>query len=415
MSKGLGESTDRQEQLREIVKDLHEGSSVKSVQKRFAELIRGVSPQEIADMEQALIAGGVPVEQAQKVCDVHVQVFEQALQSRKKTKVLPGHPVHTFQQENKAARRVGRDFGKSLKRLPKGGQSEDLRRGWEELKKIEIHYRRKENQLFPYLEQTGFTGPSKVMWGKHDEIRAQLRECESALGAGEWKRLKSTGRSVLRAIKRMIFMEERILFPTAMKKLTDEQWVEIRGGEPAIGYAWVDPGSLWDPALVLARGVARDLGKPSPAKPTSPAAGSGDREAPPASIPLDVGRLSGEQINLLLTTLPLDVTYVDENDKVLYYSQGRERIFPRSPAVIGRAVQNCHPPSSVGVVEKILQSFRDKEKDSAEFWLTMNERFIHIRYFALYDGQGAYRGVLEVSQDATDLRGLEGQRTLLDW
>jgi hypothetical protein len=134
-----------------------------------------------------------------------------------------------------------------------------------------------------------------------------------------------------------------------------------------------------------------------------------------AAISLDVGDLAPQQINLMLKNLPVDVTYVDENDRVLYYSQGRERIFPRSPAVIGREVQNCHPPGSVHVVEKILESFKQKEKDTAEFWLTLNERFIHIRYFALYDEQGGYRGVLEVSQDVTDIRALKGQKRLLDW
>jgi len=128
-----------------------------------------------------------------------------------------------------------------------------------------------------------------------------------------------------------------------------------------------------------------------------------------------VGKLLPQQINLMLRNLPIDMTYVDENDRVRYYSQGRERIFPRSPAVIGRAVQNCHPPNSVHVVEKILESFKRKQKDTAEFWLTLGGRFIHIRYFALYDQEGIYRGVVEVSQDVTDIRALEGQKRLLDW
>ena len=117
----------------------------------------------------------------------------------------------------------------------------------------------------------------------------------------------------------------------------------------------------------------------------------------------------------MLKNLPFDMTFVDENDRVRYYSQGRERLFPRSPAVIGREVQNCHPPNSVHIVEKILEGFRRKEKDTAEFWLNLNDRFIHIRYFALYDQEGAYRGVVEVSQDVTEIRALKGQKRLLDW
>ncbi len=398
-----GSAEYRQERLKEIVQDLHEGSDIKAVRKRFAELIRNVSPEEIAQMEQALIAEGVPVEQVQKVCDVHVQVFEQALGRQRKSRVLPGHPVHTYLEENKAARKVLKRIRPLLRQVSRGARAEELEKELEQLKKIEIHYQRKENQLFPYLEQVDFTGPSKVMWGKHDEIRAQLRELETAYREQDWGRFTSVGRGLLRAIRRMIFMEEKILFPTSLKKLSDKQWVEIRRGEGEIGYAWVQPGNLWDPSVVAAGSESKVSGQEDAAAQS------------PAEMALDEGKLNLEQINLMLKNLPLDVTYVDENDRVRYYSQGLERIFPRSPAVIGRAVQNCHPPASVHVVEKILDSFKRKEKDQAEFWLTLKDRFIHIRYFAIYDRKGEYRGVVEVSQDVTDIRALKGQRRLLDW
>jgi DUF438 domain-containing protein len=130
---------------------------------------------------------------------------------------------------------------------------------------------------------------------------------------------------------------------------------------------------------------------------------------------LDTGTLGAEQLNLLLTHLPLDVSFVDENDEVRYYSATPERIFPRSPGVIGRKVQNCHPPKSVGTVERILAAFKAGRKDHADFWIQMRGRFLHIRYFAVRDAQGAYRGCLEVSQDVTEIRALEGERRLLDW
>jgi DUF438 domain-containing protein len=394
----------RQEKLKEIVKDLHEGSDIKTVKRRFAELIRNVSPQEIADMEQALIAGGVPVEQVQKVCDVHVQVFEETLGRQKKTKTMPGHPVHTYREENKVVRQISRRLQKLMRGVPKGKEIEEFEKELEQLKKIEIHYQRKENQLFPYLESVDFTGPSKVMWGKHDEIRVQLRDFESAYRANDWKRFKAAGPAVFRAVRSMVFMEEKILFPVALKKLSDEQWAEIRKGEAEIGYAWIQPGNLWDPSVLVAGKQTDESGMQSTA----------GQEIKQADIALDVGNLSGEQINLLLKNLPVDISYVDEHDKVRYYSRGKERIFPRSPAVIGRAVQNCHPPKSVHIVEKILESFKKKEKDAAEFWLTLNERFIHIRYFPLYDEKGTYRGVLEVSQDVTEIRALKGEKRLLD-
>lgn len=402
----------RQQKLKEIVKDLHEGSDIKAIQRKFADLIRDVSPQEIAEMEQALVEEGVPVEQVQKVCDVHVQVFEETLKRQRKEKTIPGHPVHTYSEENKVARQICRKIQKLLRNVPKGKKREEFEKHLGQLRKIEIHFQRKENQLFPVLESVGFIGPSKVMWGKHDEIRAQLRDFESSYQENDWGRFKSSGRAMLRAIRRMIFMEEKILFPTASKKLSDEQWAEIRKGEAEIGYAWIQPGNLWDPSVVIHRGKDRNLK-------THQTVESEKRKLSEKSaqdeISLNVGSLSGEQIDLLLRNLPVDVTYVDEHDTVRYYSQGKERIFPRSSAIIGREVQNCHPPKSVHIVENILMSFKKKEKDVAEFWITLNDRFIHIRYFALYDQKGDYKGVIEVSQDVTDIRCLKGEKRLPDW
>ncbi len=390
---------------------LHEGSDVATIRKQFADLIRGVSPQEIAEIEQTLIAEGVPVEQVQKLCDVHVAVFEDTLKSRKKVKAIPGHPVHTYLQENKVARQILRRLKRLTKRVPKGHDHEAFAQELQKLRQINVHFQRKENQLFPLLERVGFTGPSKVMWGKHDEIRAQLGQLDAAYQTSDWPALRITARTVSRSIRRMLFMEERILFPNALSKIADKQWAEVREGEPEIGYAWIQPGNLWDSSLVRARETS-----------AAPETGAGEVSTgtPPSvanqtPIALDVGELSQQQINLMLNSLPLDISFVDENDRVRYYSQSKERIFPRSPAVIGREVQNCHPPQSVQTVEKILKCFRQKTQNKAEFWITVEDRFIHIRYFAVYDAEGEYRGVVEVSQDVTDIRALQGQKRLLDW
>ncbi len=120
-------------------------------------------------------------------------------------------------------------------------------------------------------------------------------------------------------------------------------------------------------------------------------------------------------MNLLLRNLPLDVTFVDENDEVRYYSATPERLFPRSPGIIGRKVQNCHPPDSVHVVTRILDSFRSGEKDVAEFWLRLGDKLAHIRYFAMRDASETYRGTLEVSQNIAPIQALSGERRLLEW
>jgi PAS domain S-box-containing protein len=195
----------------------------------------------------------------------------------------------------------------------------------------------------------------------------------------------------------MITKEEKILFPMCLEMFDEADWARVKKGEEEIGYAWIAPAPAWSPA-------------------TADAAGAGAAAGPGGlRLALDTGALTAEQIDLMLTRLPVDISFVDEDDTVVYYSGTPERIFPRTPGVIGRKVQNCHPPKSVDVVERILKAFRSGERDAAEFWIDSHGRFIHIRYLALRDKAGTYKGTLEVTQDATAIRRLQGERRLLDW
>jgi DUF438 domain-containing protein len=193
----------------------------------------------------------------------------------------------------------------------------------------------------------------------------------------------------------MIYKEEHILFPMTLETLNDDDWAKVMSGEEEIGYAWIEPEKGWQPTSAAAQ-IEVMAGKVG-------------------SLNLDTGQLTAEQVNLMLTHLPVDLSFVNENDEVIYYSNTEDRIFPRSPGIIGRKVQNCHPPKSIDMVEKILDEFKAGNKDTADFWIQMRGRFILIRYFALRDSKGAYKGCLEVSQDVTDIRSLQGQKRLLDW
>jgi uncharacterized protein len=394
--------------LKAIIDELAAGAAPAAVKREFRDLIEGADAAEVAALEQSLIDGGVPVEEVQRLCEVHADVFRSGLERGERPDRMPGHPVHSYLAENREAGKRARSlFLASLRGI------EAMRRAAAELRPIVVHYERKENQLFPFLERTGFTGPSKVMWGKHDEIRAEFKALDGAIEAGRRGAAAKAARSLARRVNMMIFMEERILFPNALKRLGEADWAAVRRGEDAIGFAWVKPGAAWDPALA----------GPAPGAPGSAFAKFAEAAAIPAGaalgasteIPLSTGSLPLDWLNRVLTSLPLDISFVDAEDKVRYYSDSPHRVFPRSPGIIGRAVQNCHPPKSVAIVEKILEAFKKKEKGQADFWLEVEGRFILISYKAIYGARGEYLGTLEMSMDATEIRGLQGQRRLLDW
>jgi hypothetical protein len=270
------------------------------------------------------------------------------------------------------------------------------------LSEIDTHYTRKENQLFPMLEAHHFTGPSQVMWSIHDDIRAHIKQAREAFADDDPVKTLASLKKVIRAIRDMIYKEEHILFPASLDMLTQNEWIKVKEGEADIGFAWVVPDTGWPKEIV----------EEPEAEPPEPLEALTDV---PGALGLDTGGMTLEQINLMLTHLPVDLTFVDENDRVAYYSEGPERIFPRSPAIIGREVRNCHPPKSVHMVNKILDAFKSGSRNTAEFWIELGGRFLYIRYFAVRDVKGFYRGTLEVSQDLTEIHKLEGQQRLLDW
>jgi uncharacterized protein len=385
---GASEDEDRIETMKGIIKELHAGKDVESQKKKFAELIKEVTPWEIAQMEQRLISEGMPESEIKSLCDVHVKVFQEALEHKTVPGLPAGHPVHTLMLENRAAEAILCEAEAVTDYLR---EKDRLLAVLGRLGEIDRHFVRKENQLFPVLEAKGITGPSKVMWALHDDIRGFIKDVRKRVSDGTMETVAME--ALAKMVRDMIYKEEHILFPMALETLSEEEWGKAARGEEEAGYAWVRPEGTWRPAS------------------------SGPAQAPAGAgrIDLDTGRLTPEQVNLLLTHLPVDISLVNEKDEVEYYSASSDRIFPRSPGVIGRTVQNCHPPKSVDQVEKILAAFKAGTRSTAEFWIQMSGRVIHIRYFAVRDASGAYRGCLEVSQDITHIQKLTGNKRLLDW
>lgn len=407
--KTLADPVERQKALKTIIKDLHEGEKMEVLKIRFKQLVQGVDAPEVAKMEQALMDEGMPAEEIKRLCDVHVEIFKEALEAQDRPDPPPGHPIQTFMKENRASEAIMSRIsivlgllGNPIKPDTLDDHRAELGALIEQLADINIHYTRKENQLFPMLEAHHFSGPTQVMWSIHDDIRADLKQAGEAFTQGDPEQTAAALKAAIQAIRDMIYKEEHILYPTSLDMLSKEEWIRVRDGESEIGFAWVTPDQGW-PGKTEA-GIERTATKPVQA--TKDVAGV---------LGLSTGGLTLRQIDLLLTHLPVDLTFVDEQDRVSYYSEGPERIFPRSPGIIGREVRNCHPPKSVHIVNKILDTFKSGEQDKAEFWLQLGGKFIYIRYFAVRDTKGRYRGTLEVSQDITNLRLLEGESRLLDW
>ncbi|MGD2188087.1 MAG: DUF438 domain-containing protein [Desulfobacterales bacterium] len=405
----ISDPQEKQAALKEIIKALHAGEDMAVLKQRFGELVKGVEATEIAKMEQALMDEGLPAEEIKRLCDVHVEIFKEALDEQDRPEPPLGHPIHTFMKENRASEKIMSETSMLMGRIgyppkPEAFQENSQALGSliEQLSEIDIHYARKENQLFPMLEAHHFTGPSQVMWSIHDDIRAGLKQAREALAKSNPEDTVAPLKEAIQAIRDMIYKEEHILYPASLDMLSDEEWIKVKQGEADIGFAWVVPDTGWPEDIIKEpQEVATE-----PVEVLEDVAGA---------LGLDTGRMTLEQINLMLTHLPVDLTFVDENDRVAYYSEGPERIFPRSPAIIGREVRNCHPPKSVHLVNQILDAFKSGSRNTAEFWIELGGKFIYIRYFAVRDSDGYYRGCLEVSQDLTEIRKLEGQQRLLDW
>ena len=404
-------SKERQQKIKSAIKRVHDGEPYEEVKEEFAEVLRSATPQEISEIEQALIAEGLPVEDIQYLCDVHVAMFRESLDEQPSADMLPGHPIYTFRTENELVTIVLNDVRNTLRKLQQAQTADltaKLQENIEKLKEFDRHYERKENLLFSYLEKVDFSGPSSVMWGIHDDIRKGWKKMSEALSSREKldlieiQNINQIFTPVENMMREMIYKEERILFPTAIERLAEADWLAIYAQEDDFGFSYVQRGDDWP-----------DKGSQQKREPTMDTIKE-NKEIKMKQFPLMTGDLSISQINRMLTRLPVDLTYVDENDTVLFFSETPERIFKRTAAIIGRKVQNCHPPQSMDKVQQILDDFKAGTRDNAEFWIQMNGMFIHIEYFAMHDEEGNYKGTLEVSQDLTHLRELEGEKRLLN-
>lgn len=408
MSQNIDNSRIRKARLKELLLKLHAGAAQELVQQELVQTLGTIPYGEVVEVEQELLQEGLPQEELLKLCDVHSAVLEGNVDLSARKAVPPGHPMDVLIQENKALSAV---IDQATVRLAALGEVDEaelrattlaLTGLFNQLMDVDKHYLRKEYLLFPYLERGGVTGPPKVMWGKHDEIRDLLKGSLEVLktpGITKDELLASTEivlQPAVKGVADMIVKEEEILFPMLMDALSDGDWYEIQKQSLEFGYCLYDPPAEWVPAGIEA-------------------AGPEALQHQGGRIQLPSGSLSVQDLLAILNTLPVDITFVGSDDRVKYFSQSRDRIFQRSRAILNRDVRQCHPPASAHIVDKILEDFRSGRQNRAPFWINLHGRMIHIEYFALRNDKGEYLGTLEVSQDLTGYRALEGEKRILSY
>ena len=401
---------DKKRILKEILRQLHSGASPEELKEKFKHVLKDTSSEDIARIEQELVKEGMPREQLQKLCDVHLAVFAEQVQGQE-IHLAAGHPINILMEEHRImlerADRLKVLVGmieKACDVVYVGDALKELQEIAKDFADSEKHYLREENVLFPTLEKHGVTEPPAVMWMEHNQIREVKKNLQSlvekwnTIHFDEFKaKLADAAEPLCEILPSHFFKENNILFPTALKVITDSEWIDVQKEFDEIGYCCFTPKTLIEATQAT---VAE---KPKAAT---------EQEG---TVQFETGRLTKEEIEAILDTVPLDISFVDANDQVKYFNKAEKRIFVRTKAVLGRKVQMCHPQKSIHVVNKIVEAFKTGKKDVAEFWITLDNRFVHIRFFAVRDKNQRYLGTLEVVQDVTDIRKLEGQRKLLDW
>ncbi len=408
MSELINNKQQRVELMKSLIRQLHKGVAEDRVRNQLETLLDEADYNDVFVMEVQLIQEGIPAEVVQDLCDTHTRVLKKHLDLQETPQTIPGHPVHTFVEENRELSKVSMQIRHLMREIEALPGSQDVTEKMavvhqllNNLMDVEKHYRRKENLLFPYFEKNNLPGPPAVMWGKHDEVREMLKttleglEQVSSFSAAEAAGFnKFSVGLVLDGIDDMIYKEEKILFPTALDLLTEEDWYNIYLESDENGYCLYVPQFVWTPEGDYSKMAAK--------------AGNTD-----GVVQMPTGSFKLEELIEMFKVLPMDITFVDKDNTVRYFSPGKERVFERTRAILGRKVQYCHPPKSVHVVNQIINDFKSGKQDRARFWINMGGRMIYIVYYAVRDAAGEFLGTLEVTQDVTEVRELEGERRLL--
>jgi len=408
MSEFINNNQARINSLYDFCYRLTEGEKGSDLIKKHQAAINDLTANDIIQVVHRLIESDLPLDKIKIGINKALNVFHKQILAQEQVSLPEEHFLTYLKKENRELERRLQNLKSWVKdfnneNLDSLKIAEHLRIGVEDLMQMEKHYIRKENILFPYFEkefpQYKCLG---LMWSIHDDIRNRQKALLMALLEIDLdkKHINKLLGDLFFDMYTIIFREEYLLFPVALHAVNQDAWDEMLQQSDALGYAYIQA-----PKIKKKEKVKKDQSFVSDFL--------SENKLENTLLNFDTGLMTLQQAILLLNNLPVDITMIDENDKVCFFSNPKERFFPRSKAIIGRTVQNCHPPESVHIVNELLEAFRDGSKDSEPFWIEMKGRFILIQYFALRDEKGFYKGCIEVSQDLTDIRSLTGEKRLM--
>ena len=423
MSEFINSSEEKIKSLLAFSMGMIKGEDGKTLMDKHKKAIESITPYDMIAMEDKQMEMGVTTHEIKKNIGKVLNVFGQYLQQYKWEKPKEGTFLYYLMQENRALENHLSTTTTLIKKINTVNPNSpeyiaafnNLKSNILKLKEFNIHYIKKENILFPYLEKSWESyKPLMVMWSLHDDIRKKLKLLDKLFNYenSNLKEINSELGDLFFLMRGMIFKEDNIVFPIATETTKEEEWAEMHKQSFETGFAFIDAPTKTEEKKKEFSHEKKSMKNTNEENILNDILSSEFLKN--SAIDLDTGKLTIEQIKLLLNTLPVDITLVDENDTVRFFSKPKDRFFPRSVAIIGRKVQNCHPPESVHIVNGIIESFKAGEKDFEHFWIQMKGKFIFIQYYALHNENGEYKGVIEVSQDITDIRKLSGEKRLVN-
>ena len=388
--------------------------SLEEGRKRLREQVTKLRPYEIALAEQELKT--IEDDECRKEDIQSMMLLFEEVMDTSRPDLPSNHPIMCYYRENDEMRKV-------LKEVERLAPYPVIKNEWlgiyDELAKWRTHLSRKQNQLYSILEQKGFDRPTTTMWLLDDFIRDEIRDTRKLIEEDKDAEFIAMQKTIIHDVLDLMEKEETVLYPTSLAMISPAEFEEMKSGDREIGFAFItlEPEEKTEEAPSQENSVAPQAGFGAELASLLNKYGYSAGGNASADTILDVatGKLTLEQINLIYKHMPVDISYVDENEIVKFYTDTEHRVFPRSKNVIGRDVKNCHPRTSVHLVEEIIEKFRTGEQDTVDFWINKGDLFIYIYYVAVRDENGRFRGVLEMMQDCSRIRKLEGSRTLLKW